>query len=278
MYIQYSQIPDMYEVEHCSWTGISREVSYAQSSATLESQSSSSSHGYDQEISIGVGVNDPGIDIPAETTIRNALIFGNSRTSTKQSIERNTGYEYTFGGTASRDLYSLEVGYIQFSADDYMDDFRGACASLGTSPDSADIVGFFQEYGTHGLQTASFGQKCTSSAFMQGGSSISSYSSFNREMKDDEVTLLWWTSTASSEQADSQSSSTSYGFETRYGNKHCVGQLKTNTSCGNTMRGNGAPDSPVIVKWTYKPIWEMNVPELTASAKSEMKKVFEGFM
>lgn len=42
--------------------------------------------------------------------------------------------------------------------------------------------------------------------------------------------------------------------------------------------GTGGKDKPVIVDWTLKPIWEMQVPGFTMNAKKAMKKTFQDVM
>ena len=57
----------------------------------------------------------------------------------------------------------------------------------------------------------------------------------------------------------------------------CVGDLAKNTSCGGGMNGNGE-DSPAIVEWSFKPIWEMDVPGFSQLAKKNMKSLVEEFV
>ena len=83
---------------------------------------------------------------------------------------------------AKRNLYSVKVDYEDIAAyDAWTDDFKRACSSLGSNPTQAQLLEFFEEHGTHGLQTASFGQKCTSSVFMEGGQTSDSYANFQSE-------------------------------------------------------------------------------------------------
>ena len=66
-YIVYDQISDMSTSENCQYKGISNEMWYAQSSSSLQSQASSSSNGFDQEISVGAEIPVKGATVSAET-------------------------------------------------------------------------------------------------------------------------------------------------------------------------------------------------------------------
>jgi len=275
-WIYYSQFRDMSTAEDCQWQGVSNTVSFSTSAATLEAQSESSSNGFDQQTSIGASIPLGPAEVSAETTIRNALIFGNSRTSAKQYSERQAGMTYTYDATARRTLYSVEVDWSNFAADWWTDELKQACTNLGSNPSDAAVVAFFDDIGTHGLAKASLGQTCTSSVFMESGETMTAYYQHNEKTRSNTVGFLWWTSTSSSTQSDTSATDSTYGFSYAYANKHCIGEIGTASSCGESMRGT--TNSPAIVKWTYTPIWTMNIPTLSSGAKTRMLAVFNSMM
>lgn len=83
---------------------------------------------------------------------------------------------------AARNLYSVKVDYDHIATwDAWTDDFKRACSRLGSNPIQAQLLQFFEEHGTHGLETASFGQKCTSSVFMEAGQTSDAYEKFQSD-------------------------------------------------------------------------------------------------
>ena len=90
-YNQPLQVSDMFVGERCEYTGISDTVFWSTSTKTLSRQAESSTNGIDMEIDIGASLGD---FITASTTVRNALLFGNSRTTTVATVQRNAGYTH----------------------------------------------------------------------------------------------------------------------------------------------------------------------------------------
>jgi len=275
-YLQYVQFQDTHTNEKCSNIQESKEVSWATSNSLLTSQSSSSSHGWDQETTIGVSVPAGGATVNAETSIRNAIVFGNSDASATSFAERDKGHTYSFHAKTSRVLYGVELDYESIYRS-WTKRFKKACKRLGNNPSNYQVARFFKNFGTHGLAKANFGQKCTSSVFMESGQSATDAESFRQEASSSNIGFLWWTSASSQTQSTEEKSSKKYNFSYTLSNRQCQGEIETDSSCGGGMKGTGS-NSPVIVDWAYKPIWSMNVPGFTPGAKKQMRLVFIKFM
>jgi Dermatopontin len=212
----------------------------------------------------------------AGTTVRAALIFGNTKSSTTAFSEQKSGRTHSFDAHAQRSLYNVEVDYDSIGT--WTPAFMRACRELSDdSPSTLDILQFFHQFGTHGLDRASFGQECTSSLYMEAGETLSTYYKFRSEQKTTDAALLWWTASKSKTKSSELFTSELYGFQYSIANRRCHGELKTDSSCGSIMRGTGK-DSPAIVAWNYMPIWEMNVTFLSDEAKQDMKAVFIDIM
>jgi hypothetical protein len=275
-YIKHDQIDDMSTNAACFYEEKSNEIYWGTSTFTLERQSSSSSNGYDQQTSIGIEGSSFGVPVTAETSIRNALVFSNSQTSETQYSAQQSGYSYTFDASANRQLYAVEVDWEGIASNNWWsDNILNEISSLGSNPSTTDVFEFFRDVGTHGLQTATFGQSCTTAAFMQSGYSTTSYYQFNQDISANEVGFLWWTSSSSSSESNSQLEQYENGFRYYYGNKYCRGELDHSSSCGGGMAASGF-SRPAITRWTYKPIWEMDIFGFSSAAKSKMVQVFGG--
>jgi len=270
VYIKYDQISEINRIANCYYQEKSSKVSWSSSSTTLKRQSTSTSNGYDQESTIGVEYK----GVTAETSIRNALIFGNSRTSKTQHSEQLSGFTYSVDASSSRSLYSIEIDWDNFNTDDWNNNFKNAISSLGASPSINQILNFFDDYGTHGLLTATFGQICTGSIFIEEGSSKTAYETFNSQTSSNTAGLLWWTSTSSSEMSESNTQTYGSLFNYKFDNRYCYGELDYTSSCGGVMNAGGL-NSPAITRWTYKPIWEMNIPGFSDTARAKMIEVAE---
>lgn len=274
-YVKHDQIDDLSTNAGCFYEEKSNEFYWSTSSSTLQRQSDSSSNGYDQQTSIGVDGSSAGIPITAETNIRNALIFSNSQTSETQESASESGYTYTFDASANRRLYAIEIDWNGIDDSDWNPDIISAVEALGSSPSTQTMFAFIRDYGTHGLSTATFGQVCVTAAFMEGGSSASSYYSFNQDTSANEVGFLWWSSSSSSSESESSIEESEQGFKYYYGNKYCRGELDYDSSCGGGMVASGI-ERPAITRWLYKPMWEMEIPGFEDGAKDKLEEVVNG--
>jgi Dermatopontin len=272
-YIFYDQFSDMSTTLSCATEEISKEVWWCTSSASLMSQVSKSSYGLDAIFDLGVfAVLPEGLGAYAGTTVRAALVFGNTKSSTTAFSEQNSGRTHSFDAHAQRSLYNVELDYDSIGT--WTPAFMKACRALSLSSRSTlDILEFFHQFGTHGLDKATFGQECTSTVYMEAGETLSTYYKFRSEQKTIDASLLWWTTSNSKTKSNELFTSELYGFEYSIANRRCHGELDTDSTCGALMQGTGK-DSPAIIAWTYTPIWEMNVPFLSDEAKQDLRKVF----
>lgn len=271
-YRQYSQFSDMSASVSCTQSTFSNGVHWATSSYSLHSESESSSHGFAAESTIGLSAPVGAAEVSAETTVRNALVFGNSNTMTNSWEEVKRGRTYSMEASASRQLYSVEVDYSSLE-DSWTSSFMDACAALSDDPTDLAVLQFMRDYGTHGLATAAFGQKCTSSLYMEEGYMSSAYQEFFQDTSEYEAGFLWWSSSGSSSTTDITATSEEQGFQYSIGNRRCHGEIALNSACGDQQMIGTGRDAPAIIKWTYKPIWEMNVPTLSAEAKNMLQSV-----
>eukprot|EP00586_Coscinodiscus_wailesii_P015691 CAMPEP_0172499022 /NCGR_PEP_ID=MMETSP1066-20121228/121131_1 /TAXON_ID=671091 /ORGANISM="Coscinodiscus wailesii, Strain CCMP2513" /LENGTH=638 /DNA_ID=CAMNT_0013272555 /DNA_START=56 /DNA_END=1969 /DNA_ORIENTATION=+ len=271
----YHQFSDFNAQEKCNNHAVSNTVWWSTSSATLSAQATSSSKGYDFKATIGISVPVKGAELSLETTVRNALVFGNSQSSVQAFSQRNAGKTYSFDAKTHRQLYAVEIDYNSISS--WTDKFKNACASLGNSPNTIEILNFFNDYGTHGLALAAFGQTCTSSIFMKSGYSMSTYYAFKSKESSYDSSFLWWSSSKHQSESNEEKEDKESGFQYSVADRRCYGEIATDSTCGGGMAGTGH-NSPAIISWTYKPIWDMHVPELSQGAKNKLKSVFELFM
>jgi len=139
------------------------------------------------------------------------------------------------------------------------------------------LLQFFYYHGTHGLETASFGQKCTSSVFMEAGQTSDAYEKFQSDTNSYEAGMLWFNSSGESKNDNDDTQSTSDGFKFSFSNRRCEGELKRDSTCAGGMIGT-KKDAPTIVNWSFKPIWEMKVPGFNPQAKAAMERTVEAVM
>ncbi len=66
---------------------------------------------------------------------------------------------------------------------------------------------------------------------------------------------------------------TSFEFLVSQSKENCEGHLSSNSCAGS--QDTDELDEPIVINWTFKPIWEMNVPGFTQSAKDALKKTVE---
>jgi len=275
-YTKPSELKDYSATFECFWQGVSNEVSWATSSESLSWQAESSSQGFDQTVTIGVSVPAGAAEVSGETTIRNALVFGNSRTSRESFSQRDYGRTYTYDANGARFLYMAEVDWDrEISTNEWDSHFKSACSSLGSNPSDSALMGFFQEFGTHGLARAQFGQKCTASVFVREGKTMTEYTEFMQTDETAEKSLFWFSSSSSAQEGSSSETTNGDGFKYVTSDKHCIGSLKADSNCGSGLLGNGVEDRPGLNEVAYKPIWEMNVPGLQSGAKNKMKNLIE---
>lgn len=272
-YFRYKGIKDISTQPSCLDRTKEEEIWYSTSSDKLESQTKSTSHGWEQSTDIGVTVPVQGAEVSAETTIRNAAVFGNSRSSQTALSWRQSGYSYTFDASLRRSLYSIEIDHKTVEWDT---NFLLACEQLGESPTTEKILDFFQEFGTHGLKKVSFGQVCTSAIYMEGGYSMSSYKTFKSQARTSDIGYLHWTSRSSSASSKKETKESEEGFQYVNAEKECSGELEHASGCNTDMPGTR--NAPAIVAWTYEPIWEMPIGTLSAGAKNKMKQTMIGLM
>ena len=112
----FDQFSDFNAQERCNARGVSNTVWWGTSSSTLSTQSKSSSHGVESESTIGVSVPLKGAEVSMETTIRNALVFGNTQSSVQAFSERDAGKTYSFDAKTQRQLYAVEIDYDSISS------------------------------------------------------------------------------------------------------------------------------------------------------------------
>lgn len=276
-FTQYQEFKELTTTERCTFNGVSRDVFFTSSRSMLESQASSSSHGAEREVDIGVSVPlGNGVEASASETIKNALVFGNSKSSTTATGAQNSGRTFSFDASARRLFYAVELDYANI--DTWTPGFLSDCASLGNSPSTYEVLLFFKKYGTHGLATAGFGQKCLSSIFMESGETLSTYYDFRSEESSFQGNLLWWQSTSQQSQSSENFQSDQFGFQYEVSNRRCEGVMVADSPCGGGMSGSGINNAPAIVEWTYKPMWDFSVPGLETGAKEKMRSVFEEVM
>lgn len=255
-------------VAKCNAITDSTDVFWSTSSSSLERQSKSAEFGYDAQVTIGLEYS----GVSAETTLRNALIFGNSAKSFKNSQQLSSGKTYTFDTSVVRSTYQYTINYDQFSDNDWTPQLKNAILGLGNG-EIKDYLNFFDKFGTHGLHQVYMGQLCSSSAYMTNNLAKNCYSDYKSKTKSTFGSLLFL-GVGSSTTTELASSECNYATENYFiENRECSGSLTDNHPCLGEDEQTASVDSlqPAIVDWTYKPIWDMNIPGLTASIKSEMK-------
>ncbi len=204
----------------------------------------------------------------------------------------------------TRTLYTVELDYDDIAASGaWTDDFITACGALGQSPGQYDLLQFINEYGTHGLATASLGKRCRSSLFMEGVGRREEYQGFRNDVETNDkgrhrlttrlfillllilnrrnnsltlpptTTIGRWVLKSDSQVIPQNGMSTRFNFLVSQSSEQCEGRLSSNSCAG--FQGTDEPDEPIVTNWTFKPIWEMNVPGFKQGAKDALKKTVE---
>lgn len=276
-YNQPEQVQDMFVGERCEYTGISNSVFWSTSSTSLRRQAESSSRGLESEIDLEASL---GGFVTASTSVRNALLFGNSRTTTVATVQRDSGYTFSFDAQTRRIIYGVEIDYdnvLDNTVSSWTDEFRFECANLGSTPTLQKALTFFKRVGTHGLATANFGQQCLVSAFMESGQTFHSYQQFREDASSVDFGLLWWQSSSNELEQSSTTGQSTEGFSYIFDNKRCEGSIAHGSPCGGNMPASDVTE-PTIVQWTYKPIWDMSIPGLKDGAKVILRETFQSIV
>lgn len=267
-YAQHDQVSKMSTAGSCRASTSTNEIWWATSSSSLAHQASSNSYDFSQETDVGVTIPvAAGVRAEISVALSRALQFSNSVSSSTASAQKASGFTRSFEAYAQRTMYSVDIDYASDSMSTWDEDFVAACCELGINSTVSEVLSFFAEIGTHGLDSAGFGQKCTSSAFLEGGSSMTVYEDFKLKSSSYNAVFLWWRSSASLQGSAEQTRGDYRGFKYVIANKQCIGELEHDSSC-EALKGTGK-DRPAIISWRYKPISEMPVSGLSQGAKED---------
>ena len=103
------------------------------------------------------------------TTLKGVMAYGQAQASLNAFGKLKAGFEFSSQHLITQSLYSLSIEYESMQGEDWTEPLQQACNNLGCSTSTADILTFFNIFGTHCFDKAIFGMKVTSSMFMEGG-------------------------------------------------------------------------------------------------------------
>lgn len=274
-YNGFKEISDFSNAETCSYSEQQTQYYWSMSSSSLSSQSSASSKGFDKTTDLGVTVPVGGTaSVSASTSIRNAMVFGNSDSSNTMKAESANENTRSYSAKGEGKLYTAVVDYE--NVDQWDDNFKTALEGLSSSTTPAEFFNFFKEFGTHGLERVSLGQVCTTTLFMKEGSEMSVYSDTVEEVTNNDIGFMWFHHTSSESSSQTNSGGEVSGTQYTISNKRCEGSLSRSSAC---MAGS-EKDVPVILNWSLMPIWKMPMDTnyFSNEARTAMEEAFTSLM
>ena len=272
----YTELNDKSTVPSCFANEETNSLWYIRSSKSLKSQSSSTENGFAHDVDVGVEIPVGPAEVSAATTIKNSLMVGNSATSKRAFDQGTSQYEQSSYSRATRFSYSVGVDYD--SVISWTDEFKYACGELGSQPSTSQVLGFFKNFGTHGILEATFGKECFSSTYLGSEQTLTSYKEFMSSTKTVGIEFIGLGFKGEEDEETLTKGDEKIKINYQFSNEECMGELKHDASCdGKVMKGNSV-DSPIIVDYQVFPIWLMNVPTLSQGAKNKLESVFQDFM
>jgi len=275
-YSLYHQVNDFAAHQQCSSQSSSFGYTYAAGSAMLEAQAETN---FDAKLMFSDDFFSKvkqtfGGDVLKLTTLKGVMAYGQAQASLNAFGKLEAGFEFSSQHSITQSLYSLSIGYESMRGEDWTDPLKQACKNLGSSPSTADILTFFNIFGTHGLDKAIFGMKVTSSMFMKGGLQASAYLSVLSDANI-QAYLSGESDLGASAQLQINTNSELNGVYFSLSGREVKGGLKsseTSSYCGLRDALDNSSD-PALLKWTFRAIWSMPIPSLSHEAKIIMQQV-----
>jgi len=275
-YTLYRQVNDFAAHQSCSSERSSFGYTYAAGSAMLDAQAETN---FDAELIFKDDFFSKvkqafGGSVLKLTTLKGVMAYGQAQASLNAFEKLEAGFEFSSQHSISQSLYSLSIDYESMRERDWTEPLQQACKDLGVRPSSADILSFFNIFGTHGLDKAIFGMKVTSSMFMEGGLQATAYQSVLSNANI-QAYLSGHMDLDASAQLQIDTNSELSGVSFSLSGREVSGGLKsseTSPYCGLIDALDFSSD-PALISWTFRSIWSMPIPSLSQEAKLIMQQV-----
>ena len=203
-------------------------------------------------------------------SFRGITLYGNTDISLDAHANLEAGYLFSHTKYALQKLYSVSNDFDNIKT--WSSSLQADAIRLGMDPTDNDVLNFFMKWGTHGLAKGGFGERCESTIYMSGGADMSTYAA---ALNDNEInTALSWFQQEGSISTMSDVSGTFGGglFHYSIRKRMCRGQLMQLSPCAGLMQTFGF-DKPYLLDWTYRALWNMDIPRLQQGAKNRMREV-----
>jgi len=231
----------------CMVSVSSKSVKKCTSYTNIDEQVTERSLGFDEKVSLGVDVE----GITAGTNIENSLMFGRSKTTINAFSKEQDSFTESFKLGASAKLYGTRMNWFGIT---FLDSFHHALKIVEKNPTNITFIEFFQEYGTHVLNSAKFGASCHETSFMRSAHESTDYSHFKESVKTDRLSYLFWSLSSSHIHKKNESGTTSYGVQYSFDDIQCSGEVMVDNICESIT---GKSNAPTVASFQLLPIWKI---------------------
>ena len=199
------------------------------------------------------------------------VLSGNAEGSMNALAKFEAGYEFGYSKYISQSLYSAKNDFDSIST--WTAEFRRAITALGTSPTDLNVLEFFSSWGTHVIEQGLFGRKCENTLYSKGGTDFEAYQTLETNAEINSALDNFESANGIFDVVVDNVGSMNgeIKFEVSQ-EKKCMGSTPKKSQCDFVFPTFKDPQ-PVLLDFTYKAIWDVNIPHLPVSVAERMEDV-----